>query len=285
MNRFFALCLLLLFLPGAGWSADDGKMQLLFDGWDGPNLRVFLTRPTGLAPDRPVVFVMHGMGRNADEYRDQWHELAVANDFLLVVPEFSEADFPGTDAYNLGNLSDASGAPTPRGRWSFSAIEPVFDEIRSRFELAAETFSIYGHSAGGQFVHRFLFHVPQARVGRAVAANAGWYTMPDFGIEYPYGLKGSAVTAEGLEKALTLPLTILLGDRDIDPAHDSLRRTPEALEQGKYRMARGFYFFDGGRRAAIEHGVPFNWHLSTVLGADHDNRLMAPAAVALLLAE
>ena len=117
MNRFFALCLLLLFLPGAGWSADDGKMQLLFDGWDGPNLRVFLTRPTGLAPDRPVVFVMHGMGRNADEYRDQWHELAVANDFLLVVPEFSEADFPGTDAYNLGNLSDTSGAPTPRGRW------------------------------------------------------------------------------------------------------------------------------------------------------------------------
>ena len=53
-----------------------------------------------------------------------------------------------------------------------AAIEPLFDHARARFGMEADAYSIYGHSAGAQFVHRFLFHVPDARVARAVAANA-----------------------------------------------------------------------------------------------------------------
>jgi poly(3-hydroxybutyrate) depolymerase len=270
-------------LPLTAVADSSAKVSFGFDGWEGPALRVFATRPPALTPERPVVFVMHGMGRNADEYRDQWHQLALKYDFLLIVPEFSENDFPGTDAYNIGNVYDQEGKPLPRELWSFSAIEPIFDAARARFGMTADAFSIYGHSAGAQFVHRFLFHVPEARVARAVAANAGWYTLPDFSIEYPYGLGGSRVTPEGLQAALSLPLTILLGDRDTDPAHESLRRTPEALQQGQHRMARGFHFFDAGRKAAVRDGAAFNWHLATVLGADHDNRLMAEQAARFLL--
>lgn len=277
----FVLLTLLMPIPATADSA--AKVSFGFDDWEGPALRVFATRPPSMTRERPVVFVMHGMGRNADEYRDQWHEVALEFDFLLIVPEFNENDFPGTDAYNIGNVYDQEGNPVSRELWSFSAIEPLFDAARTRFGMTAEAYAIYGHSAGAQFVHRFLFHVPDARVVRAVAANAGWYTLPDFSIEYPYGLGGSRVTPEGLQQALSLPLTILLGDRDTDPAHESLRRTPEALQQGEHRMARGFYFFDAGRKAAVRNGAPFNWHLATVLGADHDNRLMAAQAARFLL--
>ena len=283
-SRAYLLALLLaLSIPVPAAADSAAKVSFGFDDWAGPALRVFATRPSSLTPERPVVFVMHGMGRNADEYRDQWHQLALDYRFLLVVPEFSEIDFPGTDAYNIGNVYDQEGKPASRELWSFSAIEPLFDAARARFGMTADAYSIYGHSAGAQFVHRFLFHVPDARVMRAVAANAGWYTLPDFAIEYPYGLGGSRVTPEGLQQALSLPLTILLGDRDTDPAHESLRRTPEALQQGEHRMARGFYFFDSGRKAAVRDGVAFNWHLATVLGADHDNRLMAAQAARFLL--
>ena len=115
--------------------------------------------------------MMHGMNRNADDYREQWHELAMKHDFLLVVPEFASEDFPGSSGYALGNREDEAGRPLPPERWSYAAIEPLFDDVRRRFSLDAKTYAIYGHSAGAQFVHRFLFYVPEARVSRAVPAQ------------------------------------------------------------------------------------------------------------------
>jgi poly(3-hydroxybutyrate) depolymerase len=264
-------------------SAAAAKIQFKFNSWDGPPLRVFVTRPIHLDPDRPVVFVMHGVNRNADEYRDQWHDLAKEHDFLLVVPEFSERLFPGSEAYNLGNVFDENGNLVEEARWSYSAIEPIFEEVRRRFSMTTERYSLYGHSAGSQFVHRYIFHVPDARVIQIVSANAGWYMMPDFGLDFPYGLAGSAVNPEKLQAALQLPVTLLLGEEDTDPEHPNLRRTPEAMAQGEHRLARGYSFFDAARAYSEQLALPFNWQLVTVPGAEHDNRLMAPAAIPFLL--
>jgi poly(3-hydroxybutyrate) depolymerase len=281
MKHIRTILVPLLLLAAA--TAEAAKIRITVETPAGLEQHVFLSRPVGMTPDRPVVFVMHGMRRNADEYRDQWHDLAMEHEFLLVVPEFSEADFPESEAYNLGNLVDGAGNPRPESHWSFSAIEPIFDDVRQRFGVTADTYAIYGHSAGAQFVHRFLYFVPDARVSRAVAANAGWYTMPDFSVAFPYGLEGSAVTASMLREALQRPLTILLGEADTDPEHESLRRTPEALAQGPHRFARGQAFFEAGGDAARRLEVPLGWGMATVPGADHDNRLMAPAAIPYLL--
>lgn len=264
-------------------SAEAAKVQYVFKSWNGPALRVHATRPVHLAPDRPIVFVMHDVERDAAKYRDQWHELANEHDFLLLVPEFSKRDFPGAKRYNLGHVFNDQGAIRAESAWTYSVIEAIFDDARSRFGMSSPTYSIYGHSAGAQFVHRFIFHVPEARVNRIVAANAGWYMMPDSGVEFPYGLKDSAVDRNHLKKSLQLPVTILLGDQDTDPEDPDLRRTPEALAQGEHRMARGLVFYDTARAAAQQLDVPFNWSLEMVEEADHDNRLMAPAAIPFLL--
>lgn len=279
----YLLSILLFFclLPAADASA--AKIRIYVETPAGLQQRVYLTRPAGLTADRPVVFVMHGVRRNADEYRDQWHELAKEHNFLLVVPEFSDRHFPGSQSYNLGKVFDASGKVQPKAAWSFSAIESIFDQVRQRYGMSARGYALYGHSAGAQFVHRFLFHVPNARVTRVVAANAGWYTMPVFNIDFPYGLRNSVVSSGDLAAALQLPVTILLGEQDIDPQHRSLNRAPEALAQGPHRFARGRAFFDTAAEAATRLGVPFGWQLATVPDADHDNRLMAPAAIPWLL--
>ncbi len=275
----------LLMVLALTWSAPvaAAKIRYVFDAWDGPPMRVYASRPAGLPGDRPVVFVMHGVNRNADDYRDQWHELAMEHEFLLLVPEFSEENFPGSDGYNLGYLTDETGRPRPRESWSYSAIEPIFDDARRRFGMGTGRYALYGHSAGSQFVHRYTFHVPEARVSQIVSANAGWYMMPDYQVGYPYGLGGSVVTPEMLEHAMGLPVTILLGEEDTDTDHRNLRRTPEAMAQGPHRLARGRAFYAAAREWAGQAGVPFSWRLEYVPGADHNNVKMAPAAVPFLL--
>jgi poly(3-hydroxybutyrate) depolymerase len=259
-----------------------GDGSFTFDGWAGPPICVWYHLPEAIGPATPVLFVMHGVNRDADRYRDEWSALADQHGFVLVVPEFNEASFPGSAGYNLGNILDRDGRPVPRERWSFSALEPLFDRVRALTGTRVERYDLYGHSAGAQFVHRYVMFMPDARVRRAVAANAGWYTLPDRDVTYPYGLAGQRLPPVDLRRLFHQPLTILLATADNDPAYPNLRRTPEAMAQGPHRLARGEFFFGSAAAAAAALGTDFRWTLEKVDGVGHDNGAMAAPAAALL---
>lgn len=244
----------------------------------GRRLTVWFHQPAGLAPDAPVLFVIHGVGRNGEEYCQDWIELAEAKGFLLVVPEFSKKEFPGEEAFNSGNLFAADGRALPREQWSYGAIEPLFDAVRARFGNPRSDYLLYGHSAGAQFVQRFLYFVPEARVTRAVAANAGWYMLPELGTAFPYGLQGTPADAAALRGAFARRLVVLLGEADTDAKHAALRHTAEADAQGLHRFARGQFFFARARSLATEMNAPFHWTLATAPGIAHSNKGMAPFA-------
>ena len=230
------------------------------------------------AVNAPVHFVFTGVNRNADDYRDQWIGVAKAKNILLVVPEFTTKAFPGSRSYNNGNLYSREGAENPREEWSFSDIEPLFDAVRERFGCRAMDYTIYGHSAGSQFAHRFLMHVPGARVRQAVFANAGSYTFPWPEVDYPHGLRGARVNDNDLRLFFGRRVTVLLGDADTDPNNPSLDRSPNAMLQGAYRFARGNAYFKAVREHAEKAGWAFNWEMQYVPGVAHSNTLMAPPA-------
>lgn len=241
--------------------------------------------PAGYTSETPVVFVMHGNSRTGQSYFDAWEEHAVSRGFLLVVPEFDDAGYPGSRSYNLGNIFPGEEPTTrnPVSAWTFTAIEHLFDAVRAAAGSTRTAFRIYGHSAGSQFVHRFLMTRPDAPVERAVAANAGWYTLPSDTERWPYGLGDSGFEVSDLSVRFQLPVTILLGDADTVTTGGNLRRTPEALSQGPHRFARGHTFYGAARSAARSLGVPFAWALDTVPGAGHSNRMMAPRAAEILV--
>lgn len=281
-------CLIaLMALSGLGMptaSAAAVPAPFVFNDWAGPPLPVWYAVPDEVTPATPVVFVMHGVGRDADRYRDEWAGLARDNRFIVIVPEFSQADFPGSGGYNTGYFAAQNGTPRPRNLWSYAAIEPLFDEARRRFGTKVPRYTLYGHSAGAQFVHRFVMLMPEARIEQAIAANAGWYMMPDLAADFPYGAKGAPVHPVTLEAALGKPLTVLLGTEDNDPASPNLRTTPEANRQGPHRYARGLAFHAAGRDAAARMEVPFGWRVENVPGVGHSNGLMAQAAARLIAA-
>ena len=260
-------------------SAEVGRHDHFDFEQAGRQVRVWYYQPTQATADAPVVIVMHGVARDGERYLEDWIPHARTNKFLLVVPEFSKEQFPGEEGYIYGNTVDKSGHALPRERWSFSVIEPVFDAVKTRLGNKTERYRLYGHSAGAQFVQRFVYFVPAARVERIVSANAGWYLLPDLSVAFPYGLKNTPVTEADLRHAFALPMTVLLGTADIDPVLHSLRHTPESDAQGPYRLARGKFFFARAEEAANKYQLPLRWQLAFAPDIAHDDARMAPFAV------
>lgn len=262
-----------------------GKGRFVLDDWGGPSIPVWTYVPIGVDPtDLPIVIVMHGTRRDADRYRDEWSALAQVNQFVVAAPEFADADWGRAAGYNLGNVFREEGVDLqPEAEWAFSAIEPVFDAVRTQIGSSQSVYTLYGHSAGSQFVHRFLVYKPDARVKRYIAANAGWYTLPSFEEAYPYGLKGGEVTEDQLKIALGKDVVVLLGTLDNDPNHSSLRRAPEAMRQGPHRFARGITFYNVAKAQADALGVEFSWRVATVENAVHSNGQMALGAVPFII--
>ncbi|HEX2725466.1 MAG TPA: alpha/beta hydrolase [Beijerinckiaceae bacterium] len=266
--------------PGPGMFA----MRLEQVGANDDPMRVFVYRPARWTRDDRIVIVMHGRERDADRYRDEWQPHAEEHNLLLVVPEFSNAKFPGAGTYNFGNVSDRKARPLPRAAWTFGVIDKVFAEAKARSGARRDRYSFFGHSAGAQFVHRYLLFAGASSADLIIAANAGAYTMPTQEVDFPWGLKGVGVTRADLAGAFARNVVILLGGRDTDPNHATLPRNPGAVAQGPHRLARGEKFFATGKATAEALGAPFRWRLEIVPGVAHSNKGMSARAAAIIAA-
>lgn len=268
----------LVFLSQTAMATDaPGSGQFTFDSWNGPDLPVYYHEPSGDSfEDAPIVIVLHGTRRNAEDYAESWRELSREFGLRVYAPEFSRQDFRGSRHYNLGSV----GSDRPS---AFSALEPLFAAIRARGETS-DGYYLFGHSAGAQFVHRALFFEDLDNLELAIAANAGWYTLPDKTTDWPYGTGTLPVGGPALKAWLEKPLLIMLGDQDTDPNGTSLRKTTEAMEQGPHRFARGQYFFQLAKQAAEALNAEFRWRKETVPGVAHSNRGMAKAAAPIIAA-
>ena len=248
------------------------------------DLRVFYYRPSGWTPEKEIVIVLHGVQRNAEEYRNEWKKYADDYNLLVICPDFSESKYPGVGYYNVGNVMNTDnekGKLQPREQWIFSVIDRVFSEVHARSGATTDTFTLFGHSAGAQFVHRYFLFSPESKAKRIISANAGWYTMPDRDIPFPYGLKNIPVTNKDLTKEFAKPVIILLGENDTKTG-GVLRQTLLAAREGSNRFERGNKFFAMAKNEAETLGVPFNWKLITVPGVGHSDAKMAAAAAKLI---
>jgi poly(3-hydroxybutyrate) depolymerase len=238
-------------------------------------MRVYTYRPRQCETTCPIVFVMHGLQRKASNARDNWELAADRRGFLVIAPEFSERDWPKAAAYNLGGVAESS----DREKWAYSAVEHLFDEMRD----GQKDYAIFGHSAGAQFVHRLLVLLPENRVSVAVAANAGWYLMPEWRKDkashrFPHSLVGSPAGEPELRRALQRKMYVMLGEEDVDPQHKDLDQSEGSQKQGANRVERGENFFGAATTSARDLGASFAWELSYVPGVGHNSRTMSKAA-------
>lgn len=240
---------------------------------NGAPMVVFTYRPTGCS-EPSLLLVFHGIARNARTYRDDARGLADRLCLLVVAPLFDRQTFPGW-RYQRGGIVKGAALQDARdftGRMVLDLVNWV-----RREEGRPIPYSLFGHSAGGQFVDRLTAFVPtEAR--RIVVANAGSYVFPSLEIDAPFGLGKVYAGPEGeaaLRRYLQQPLTIYLGQGDI--RDDERNDYPEALAQGASRYQRGVNAFNAAKTLAQTRGWQFNWRLVELPGVGHNARKMLAA--------
>jgi hypothetical protein len=291
--RFWQLCLLVLVSSVAAQPAysqiaiPSGKGKFRFvdqKGDPSKPIPVFTYLPPNLkASEAPIVFVMHGHHRSAESYRNNWAKHADHFGFMVLAPLFAEDQW-GHGLYTYGSVINKNGKIRDPAKWSFAVIEHLFDAVKAATGNANPRYYLYGFSEGGQFVHRFVLMMPNARYAKAAIGTPGWYTMPRFDVKFPYGLRGSPVTPASLKVVLGRNVVLLLGEDDTDPNHEELLKTPEAEAQGPHRVARGRTFFHELSQRAKEMNTPFAWKIMMVRGAAHQPSKMSPSAATVLMA-
>lgn len=230
----------------------------------------------------PVLMVFPGESLDADMHIRLWEQLA--NDKKIMLFGFAFKSASNTTEYTTGGIRIGGKNIDVAESWSFNCVEQFFKELRALTDNENTTYDMWGHSAGGQFVHRFVTFMPEASIGKAVAANPGWYTMPtdDFGYDFPHSIKGINCInwAEALPKLFGRKMYVQLGLDDTD--RSGLNTAEGSEKQGQNRLERGRYYFEQSKQKAKKLGCPFLWEKTEVPGVGHNAMGMQAAAAKVL---
>jgi hypothetical protein len=238
-------------------------------------VHIFL--PGGFSTNSPIVVAMHGVDRNAYNYGLSWTDFATANNWVVLAPEFNAADWP-SDAYALGNMftgNDGAGALNSKEKWSFTIVSDIERTMCRGLGMKDSSYTLWGHSAGGQFVHRMILFAYDSLIRRAIPANSGWYTAPDSTIAYPWGTKHPllSISFKNLIEFASREMVIMRGTADT--IRDSnLNTDPLSDAQGRNRYQRAGYFFQKGKDTSPN----LKWKMIDVVGSGHEYQKMAVAA-------
>ncbi|MBD1584710.1 hypothetical protein [Pseudoalteromonas sp. S16_S37] len=274
-------------------------------------INVFYYMPQKFNAASRVLLVIPGAGRNAWSYRDSWVEAAEQYNVLILSPAYAEDDYDFASYHLGGTVSDlvfnnkqalAEGKKTSKYRfedqellfdinhdaqsWLFNDFDRIFNSAISALAAPQSNYDIFGHSAGGQILHRLAIFHPDSKAQRIVAANAGSYTVANRENNIPFGLKNSKLSDEHLHRSFAKQLILLIGELDNDSeTRGSMLHTPTLDKQGLGRLARSHYFFAHSAQYAANINAKFNWQHQVVKGVGHDFKKMSKAAAQYLYAQ
>ena len=139
---------------------------------------------------RALVMIVHGsIDRDqtaipaARSFLERWIDLADAHRVVLLAPAFDQENFGG-HAGPGGGYRGLFG----RHVGADVFVNAIVDDTQEALPSLPEKFGLYGHSAGGQFVSRYLVMHPE-RVAAAVISAAGTFAFPDPDVAWTNGMK------------------------------------------------------------------------------------------------
>lgn len=225
-------------------------------------LRYYLYLPESLSKKTRVMVCIHGISRNAKEQVKAFSQQAGEEDCIIVAPYFSKKYYPGYQRLQMGSA----------GFTSAEALNTILCDIKKRYAINTEYFSLFGYSGGAQFAHRYAMLYPE-RISRLIIASAGWYTFPDRHQKYPFGLKStqdfSADLSKNIGAFLKLKIRVLVGELDNvnDPGLNRSKKINR--QQGYHRLERANRWVHALQNLCHEMGAASDLRLITIRGCGH----------------
>ena len=276
--KYFAQLLLILVLPICVNAAEI--KQTTFAYWDKPDVEIFYITPEIINKDTKVIFVIHGNSRNAEDYLSAWIPHVTNKNVIVAAPQFRKIDFR---YFFLLEMAESSGkVNSNKNEYINNSISLFFNYLKSKFSLSTETYSMFGHSAGAQFTHRYMLLSMDNRISNTVIANAGWYTFITDD-EFPYGINNSPINIsnEQIKWFMSKKANLLIGSDDI--GFKSVNSSKGANLQGLTRVDRAANYFDSLIMSAESRGYALRWNYRVLERVDHDFKKVTPYAAQILL--
>ena len=195
----------------------------------------------------PPVVAVHGITRNVDEMVEHLRPRASAVERTVVIPHFHKSHWPRYQRAACNQRSD----------W---ALLRLISALRNEALVGSGRFDLSGYSGGAQFAHRFAWLYPDM-VGRLCATAPGWWTFPDTGVAWPYGIGKWGGGAQGFQKTANLTrfldrrIVVCVGGDDL-MRDDNLRKGAAIdSQQGTSRVERAARWCQAAETAARSRGL------------------------------
>lgn len=271
-------------------------------GHEEDTITIYYHKPKNFTKHSKILMVIPGSGRNGDSYRDSWIEASEKHSILIISPSYKEQDYSYAD-YHLGGMANGISKEgfsfvknsnhvlmdeekvtfninRDSSKWIYTDFDRIFQIAKAATKSKEKQYDMFGHSAGGQILHRFALMHPQSKARTILASNAGSYTVADLGTKFPFGIKNMN---SNLKLAFKKELVLFLGELDnADETGGLLLRSKTVDKQGLHRFSRGKYFYNKGLKTAKTLGLKCNWKIKVVPNVGHNQRLMAKAAATYL---
>lgn len=119
----------------------------------------------------PLVVLVHGTNRTAQEYRDAFADFAEAQQAIVLAPLFPAG---------IGEPGELSGYKfiASHGVRYDRVLLAMIEEVAESYRIDADRFLLHGFSGGGHFAHRFFYLHPRRLLGVSIGAP-GMVTLLD----------------------------------------------------------------------------------------------------------
>lgn len=273
-------------------------------GHENDSINIYYHQPKHMTSKSKILMVIPGAGRNGDAYRDAWVEASEKYSVLIIALSYPEKSYPygqyhlggvvkdlnftkavrfkkNTNQIHLDEDAVTFNLNTNQTEWIFNDFDRIFKLVKKVTKSRQKTYDMFGHSAGGQILHRFALLQPKSKANRILASNAGTYTLPDTATTFPFGMRN--IKRKNLKRSFKKKLVLFVGANDNqDETRGIMLRSKTADKQGTNRLARANYFYNKSISIAKKINTTFNWTLEIIPNIGHNQKEMAKAAATYL---